>query len=74
MLRSEAWCTVDYGTDCILGGFAVYAGSSGPDRLCRVSDMLIIGNGQLIFAIEFGTGEYLLFETAKFVMFTARVH
>ncbi len=72
MRRNEARRAVGYAAQCYLAGRAVYGGSSGNRCLQRIEAAIITGGGHVIFAVEFGTRQHLLFHVASFEMYTAR--
>ncbi len=74
MRSSEALQAVNYAAQCYLAGRAVYGGSSGNQNLQRIEAAVVTGGGSIIFAVEFGTRQRLLFHVTSFEMYTARCH
>ncbi len=53
-------------------GHAVFLGSEGPDLLTRIEEAIVVGKSGTVFAVEFGTGRTLIFQSSRLEMHSAR--
>ncbi len=59
---------VDYAIRNLKQGNCVYGGETGAVTLHRLDTALVLGNGEVIFAREFGTRQPLFFHAANFAI------